>query len=313
MTEPTYLTVRTIDNGRPLDYIVSGGLGGNSWGVYKQRPGERSIHRLTSPLTPIRETPAEAEIDLAIYAATRLLLPGPTRELVERYRGDLAAERERAEQAERECADLRSFKTVAKGEIVKMRDDRRLAIAERDAAIQNANELGAIAMGEVRKAESLREQRDNADHQRDDAIRERDEARDDAKNAWERERQVTGWAQQANDDRDALRLALEDAIRRAMEAERALAALMPIVRETSLGLLGYTEQKKHICLFCERIVTPGAKDDDEHSEECLVVRARAALRAAVVPNDNAAGHDCTLRPESTTPCVGCEDVAGCER
>jgi hypothetical protein len=114
-----HLTVRTIDNGRPLDYIVSGGLGGNSWGVYKRRPGERSIHRLTSPLTPIRETPEDAEIDLAIYAATRLGLPGPTRELVERYRGEV----ERIGQMWREEHDER------------IRLEQRLATAQGEARI----------------------------------------------------------------------------------------------------------------------------------------------------------------------------------
>jgi hypothetical protein len=141
MTEPTYLTVRTLNDGRPLDYIVSGGLGGKSFGVYKRRPGERSIHRLTSPLTPIRETPEAAEIDLAIYAATRLLLPGPTRELVERY--ILAWQR-----TQNETLRLHSERDTARAEADAANEAMQVmgvmwheAERERDEAIKRAEEV----------------------------------------------------------------------------------------------------------------------------------------------------------------------------
>lgn len=85
-----YLSVEHLEAGERVTLAVEGGIGGKSWATYKSRPSSRSRHRLTSPMCPIRETPEEAEIDLAAYCAMRLGEVGPLHELVNRYRDENA-------------------------------------------------------------------------------------------------------------------------------------------------------------------------------------------------------------------------------
>lgn len=85
VAENKYLSIETMEAGKRVTLAVGGGLGGKSWATYKQREGSRGHHRLTSPLCPVRETPEEAEADLAAYCAMRLGCTGPLYELVRRY------------------------------------------------------------------------------------------------------------------------------------------------------------------------------------------------------------------------------------
>lgn len=83
-----YLSVEVTDPDGPLTLEVGGGLGGRSWATYKVRPGSRSLHRLTSPLCPVRDYPEDAEVDLAIYCVMRLNRGEVVRQLVDRYRSE---------------------------------------------------------------------------------------------------------------------------------------------------------------------------------------------------------------------------------
>jgi hypothetical protein len=103
-------------------------------------------------------------------------------------------------------------------------------------------------------------------------------------------------ADQARAERDA-------AIKRAEEAERVL-------RGERLQIGGIPLLAQPLNWSWDRGIRKWVWDGDSTPWEL----AAAALRAApAVPNDNATATDCRKRPESTTPCVGCEDVAGCER
>jgi hypothetical protein len=85
-----YLSVEILEGGERVTLAVEGGIGGQAWATYKQRPGSRSRHRLTSPMCPVREQPEIAEADLAAYCAARLGLSWPLHELVNRYRDENA-------------------------------------------------------------------------------------------------------------------------------------------------------------------------------------------------------------------------------
>jgi hypothetical protein len=183
--------------------------------------------------------------------------------------------------------------------------------AERDAAINRATDAEVFA-DQVRTAmvdtEAAIKRAEKAERARDDA---------------------RGMVGKARAERDTACAVLDEWQRRAIEAEsgRNLLALTLKRREREIvemrerlhedgcpcaGAHAVDQANAELACLGERLLT--AWDNDANEIKDIIEAFRAALRAApVAPNDIAAATDCTLRAESVTPCVGCEQAAECER